>query len=86
MIKGVMLEDEKVPVSQLQPMPQGKAGRTRALQPTAAGPGVFNVDVKFDGQICIGSQAQRLWLSLTLAITIAGHCGGKIVNVAYSGL
>jgi hypothetical protein len=35
MIKGVMLEDEKVPVSQLQPMPRGKAGRTKPLQPTA---------------------------------------------------
>ena len=33
MIKGVMLEDEKVPVSQLQPMPRGKAGKP--LQPTA---------------------------------------------------
>ena len=28
MIKGVVLEDEKAPVSQLQPMPRGKAGRT----------------------------------------------------------
>lgn len=40
MIKGVMLEDEKVPVSQLQPMPRGKAGRTsrcsRPLKSAAA--------------------------------------------------
>ena len=35
-----MLEDEKVPVSQLQPMPRGKAGRTsrcsRPLKSAAA--------------------------------------------------
>ena len=35
MIKGVMLEDEKVPVSQLQPMPRGKAGRTSRCRPIA---------------------------------------------------
>jgi hypothetical protein len=26
----------------------------KALQPTAAGPGVFDVDMKFDCQDCIG--------------------------------
>jgi len=26
----------------------------KALQPTAAGPGVFDCDMKFDRQICIG--------------------------------
>ena len=29
MIKGVILEDEKVPVSKLQPVPRGKAGRAK---------------------------------------------------------